>query len=342
MVPELRRRSRHHSRVVGVVDVRRALVLALPAWVVSRLATGLAVLITEWIHDGRLPVAGHGAPGATGIWAWDAAWYRQLAESGYAGSTGPHGERFFPLLPLLGRGLGAILGGHDGLALLLVTNVSALAFGALVVLLVERELDHATAVRSVWLTLLAPGAVVLALAYAESVSVALAAGAILAVRTPGRAVAWAVPAGVLAGLARPTGILLAAVPLLEAIRPQRRGDRPLLAAAALAPVAGTAAYCGWTAAVYDDPLAPYHAQSASGLRGGAVANPLHGLFVGPNSGGVPAPWGAVIAVAAVALVLLVWRTLPASIAAWATLLAVAALTSNRAVSLPRYLSTDFP
>jgi hypothetical protein len=73
-----------------------------------------------------------------------------------------------------------------------------------------------------------------------------------------------------------------------------------------------------------------------------VANPIHAIFVEPNHAGLPIPVRVVVVAAAVALVVLTWRTLPPSIALWATLLALAALTSTRLTSLPRYLSADFP
>src|SRR3954462_12124899 len=137
--------------------VRRAFLIAIPPWLVSR-ALGCLALWTAWLrNDHSFPVSGHGATGATGIWAWDAAWYRSIAEDGYAGQLHPHGERFFPLLPLLGRGLGAAFGGHPDVALVVLANVAALGFGVGVALLTLRELGSRAVVPAAWLTLLAPG-----------------------------------------------------------------------------------------------------------------------------------------------------------------------------------------
>ena len=325
---------------------QRALVVAVPAWLASR-ALAAAALGICWLSNGHhFPVSGHGAPGASGIWAWDAAWYRSIAEHGYAGQIHSNGERFFPLLPLLGRWLGAVFGGHPGLALLVVVNLAALAFGVGVALLTERELGRRPAVVATWLALLAPGGVVLSIAYAEALAGALAVGYLLAVRAHGTTTWWAVPAGVLGGLARPTGFLLAVVPLIElwSTRRRQQPSRPLLPmlAATAAPVVGAGIYCLWTAGVEGDLLRPFTAQSAPGLRGGVLANPLHGLFVAPNRSGLPVALRVAVVLVALVLLAVSWKVLPRGIAVWATLLFLAAVTSAQGTSLPRYLSADFP
>src|SRR4051794_30777920 len=137
--------------------VRRAILIAIPPWLTSRALAGLALWIAWLRHDHSFPVSGHGAPGATGIWAWDAAWYRSIAEHGYAGQLHPHGERFFPLLPLLGRWLGIAFDGHTDVALVVLVNLAALGFGVAVALLTQRELGPKVAVPATWLAMLAPG-----------------------------------------------------------------------------------------------------------------------------------------------------------------------------------------
>jgi hypothetical protein len=325
--------------------LRRALVVATPPWLASR-ALAAAALWLAWLRHGHhFPVSGHGAPGASGIWAWDAAWYRSIAENGYAGQTHAHGERFFPLLSLLGRWLGAVFGGHAGVALIVLANLAALGFGVGVALLVRHELGDRAATTATWLVLLAPGGVVLAVAYAEALAGMLAVGYLLAVRSRGAATWWAVPAGVLGGLARPTGFLLAVVPLVELWLCRRDTDgrrRLSLLAAVAAPAVGAGIYCAWTAAVDGDLLLPFTAQSAPGLRGGVLANPLHGLFVAPNRSGLPVALRVAVVLVALGLLVLAWRLLPRSLAVWATLLVVAAVTSAQGTSLPRYLSADFP
>jgi hypothetical protein len=325
--------------------VRRALLIAIPPWLESRALAAIALWVAWTRYGHRFPVSGHGAPGATGVWAWDGAWYRSIAEDGYAGQLHPHGERFFPLFPLLGRWLGIVLGGHPDVALVVLAQLAALGFGAGVAALTLRELGPDVAVPATWLTLLAPGAIVLAIPYAEALAGLLAVGYLLAVRAAGPSTWWAVPIGVLSGLARPTGFLLAVVPLVE-MWLRRREDTPRhrlrLTAAMTAPVAGAGIYCLWAAAVDHDLLLPFTAQSAPGLRGGVLANPLHGLFVAPNHAGMPVALRVATVLVATALLVLTWKRLPRSIAVWATLLLVAAVTSAQGTSLPRYLSADFP
>src|SRR3954453_7646015 len=173
--------------------VRRAILIALPPWLVSRALTGLALWMAWLRHDQSFPVSGHGAPGATGLWAWDGAWYRSIAENGYAGQLHPHGERFFPLFPLLGRWLGTVFGGHPDVALVVLAQLAALGFGAGVAALTLRELGPEVAVPATWLTLLAPGAVLLATAYAEALAGLLAFLLLLGVPAAGPFLPWAVP-----------------------------------------------------------------------------------------------------------------------------------------------------
>ena len=323
-------------------QVRRAVLVALPAWVIARLLALASLGIVVLTHSGHTPRAGgvH-VPGSHGWWAWDAAWYRLIAERGYLASP-PGGVRFFPLFPLLGRWLGVLFGGHDGVALVLLANAFALAIGVVVVLLAERLLNEGVANRTAWLVMLAPGAVVLATAYPEPLSGLLAGLFLLLLRNRGRIVWWAAPVGLLAGLTRPTGLFLAAVPAVQYVVERRRDEVAALLAAAAAPVAGTAIFCAWSAHVYGDLLAPYHVQTESNLRGGLVANPIHSIFVAPNHAGLPIPLRIAVVAATIALVVLTWRVLPPSIAVWATLLALAALTQERLTSLPRYISGDFP
>ena len=324
-------------------QVRRAVLVALPAWVIGRLLALASLAVVVLTHGGHTPRAGgvH-VPGSHGWWAWDAAWYRLIAERGYLAAP-PGGVRFFPLFPLLGRWLGDAFGGHDGVALVLLANVFALAFGTVVVLLTEQTLNStAVAGRAAWLTLLAPGAVVLAMAYAEPLSGLLSALFLLLVRTRGRIVWLAAPIGLLAGLTRPTGFLLAVVPAVEFLVAARRKEIASLLAAAAGPIAGTLIFFAWSSHVYGDFLAPYHVQTQGGLRGSFIANPFYAIFVAPNHAGLPVPLRIAFVAATLALAVITWRVLPPSIALWATLLAIAALTSERLTSLPRYISGDFP
>ena len=106
----------------GVGDDLRA---ALPAWIAARVlvAIGYAMarLWRELDDPERLTIQLH-----QGLFAWDGAFYREIASQGYD-ALPDQALRFFPLYPLSGRGLGFLLGGNEGIALLLIANVAALA-----------------------------------------------------------------------------------------------------------------------------------------------------------------------------------------------------------------------
>ncbi|MFL6139051.1 MAG: glycosyltransferase 87 family protein [Frankiaceae bacterium] len=316
---------------------RSALAVALLPWVVSRALAGVALAVVALTHD-HLPAAGN-APHPTGLFAWDGAWYRHLAVDGYRATED---WRFFPLVPMLGRLLAPALGGSVDAALLVVCNVAALGYLALLVRLVRTELGEGPWVaRSAWLACLAPGASALALPYTEAVAGLLAVGFFLALRArrPGLAAA----AGFLCGLARPTGLLLAVPALVVAARARRRSPRLALAAlgAAAAPVLGTALFCAGAWYRTGRPLLPYTAQTHHGLRGGVVRNPFLAPFSSHPFG---LPWPATVAflVAAVALVAVALHRLPLPYGLWSAAVVFLAVSSSDDHSLPRYLSAAFP
>ena len=105
---------------------------------------------------------------------------------------------------------------------MLTANVAALVYLTALAALTRRETgDESAARRVVWLAALAPGAVALALPYTEALAGALAVGMFVALRSR---TLWAAAAcGFLSGLARPTGILLAAPAAIELLRPDGTG-----------------------------------------------------------------------------------------------------------------------
>src|SRR5262245_33673719 len=73
-----------------------------------------------------------------GLFAWDAAFYRDIAAGGYD-AVDRSGLRFFPLVPLVSRAVSWAPGIDAGLGLLLVANGSALLAGFVLWRLVWRE-----------------------------------------------------------------------------------------------------------------------------------------------------------------------------------------------------------
>jgi Gpi18-like mannosyltransferase len=243
---------------------------AVVGWVAARLLVAISALVAHGL--GSLP----GQPRWPNVlFMWDGSFYRVLADHGYSGSA-LEAARFYPLYPLLGRWLDAILPGGSELALGLISNAFALVAAVALWKVVRATMDdEGLASRSVIMFSLFPASAVLVLGYAESLMVAfvlLAAWALVA-RRPAIAIA---PLA-LAGLTRPTGVL-AALPVailfvtwwVDERRDPASRTRPSTFAAwvlaMLAPVAGAVTYLGWLQSTQGRGTAPIRLQSR--LRGG--------------------------------------------------------------------------
>ena len=163
---------------------------------------------------------------------WDSVWYLRIADSGY-GDSAPRAA-FFPLYPLLVRGVATVLGGSHGALLVAAYLVSLAAFlGALTLLyrLTELELGRRLARPTLLLLAVFPAAVYFGAPYSESLFLLLAVGAFYAART-GRW-AWAGACAGLASATRSAGLLLL-LPLALIwwdSRPRRSRDAAWLALA---------------------------------------------------------------------------------------------------------------
>jgi len=317
---------------------------AWPAWVVARGAVALGVLLAVVAVDELRPDGARPLQLDQGFFAWDAAWYRDIADHGYEG-IGREGLRFFPLLPLLVRAVSLPLFGNVGLALVLVVNVAAFAAGVVVHRLVREETgDRALAARSAWLLALLPPAMVLVLGYAEAIAIGLAAGVFLALRR--RRWWWAAGLALLAGLCRPTGVLLALPALVEVLRgwPGARDRVGRLAAVVGAPV-GTGVFLAWVQWKFDDWSLPLSLQNTSDLRGGwddpftATWSTVRSLVSGGELGeGLHAPWIGLFAL----LLVVVFARWPFSYGVFAAAVLVMALSAENLGSIERYGLFAFP
>lgn len=281
-----------------------------------------------------------------GLFAWDAAFYRDLAEVGYGG-VAEEALRFFPLVPLLSRAVSVPLLGSVGLALVIVSSGAALVAGALLHRLVLVETgDDGVARRAAWLLALLPPASVFVLGYAESTLVAATVGAFLALR---RQRWWtAAILGAIASLARPVGLAMVLPAVIEAIRGlgtisvrQRMARLPAIAG----PIVGAGAYLIWVGRTFGSWRLPLELQGADDLRGRWVDPPsrafdaFSGLLGGESLGdGLHAPWIAGFAV----LVVVALRRLPASYGVYAAAVLVVALSSESLGSFERYGLSAFP
>lgn len=316
--------------------------VVLPSWLAARVLVTVGYVLAAGVarryFAGNEPLAL-----GQGLLAWDGTYYRDIATVGYANLPEP-ALRFFPLYPLLGRGLEVILLGRVDVALVLLANGCSLAAAVVMRRLVLFEKgDEQLAERAVWLTALFPSAFVLVWAYAEGLFLLLAVGTFLAARR-GR---WEIAAmlGLLAALTRPVGILLAVPMLIEALRDRSRQPTAVWLGKALAvvmPAAGCAVYLGWVGRHFGDARLPFTVQDT--LR--ASANPIVRLVEGVGDLFGPERFGDGLhlpfAVAFVALVVVVWRRWPASYGAFATVLLLAALSADNLNSLERYGLNAFP
>lgn len=323
-----------------VADLRVAVV----PWLVSRVLVVGALYASRRVYDdlGRLP---RPIQLGQGLFAWDGAFYRAIAEHGYRGA-GRASLRFFPLVPMLARGLGWVMLGHTAAALIVLANVATFLFLASLHRLVGRETgDPALARRSVWFAALFPVASVLVLGYAESVAMLLAVWMFLALRS--RRFWWAALAGVAAGLCRPVGVLLVIPAAIEAWRgfgATGTRDRIARIAAVCSPAVGVVAFLAWVGAEFGDAGLPISEQNRATLRGGfqdpvtrsfdAVSDVFHHHY----SSIVHLAWAAGFVV----LLVVVARRLPASYSWYCAASILVALSAKNLDSLERYVMSSFP
>jgi hypothetical protein len=325
--------------------VRRDLRAAVVPWALARVLVVGTLALTRFgvdhLENARRPVQL-----GQGLFAWDAAFYRDIAEHGY-GAVRTGALRFFPLVPLLSRGLGVVFLGNDAAALIVIANGSALVFGALLYRLARLETgDSRLAVRAAWFAAIFPPAMALVLGYAEATFMALTVAMFLALRR--RRFVWAIPFALLAGLTRPLGVLLAIPAAIEAARLWRTAsppDRLARVGAVLAGPVGSGLYLVWVRIAYGDAWLPLRIQNERAHRGGTV-DPFTRVFDGIGDlirgdrfgSGLHVLWAA----AFVVLIVLLLRRLPVSYGAYAAAVVVVNLSARNLDSFERYVMSAFP
>jgi hypothetical protein len=282
----------------------------------------------------------------------DGAFYRGIAQNGYAA---PWQTNFWPLFPLLGRALGPVFGGDYGLSLLAVANLAF--FGALVALrkLAERELGAEAAYRSVLYLAVFPTALYTFAPYTESLFLCLAIISFALARERRWWLAGLV--GGLSAVTRSSGVLLLAPFAIEFFLAWRAGKaRWYRALASLLIPAGVAAYSLYLTLRFHDPVAFSHAKNADWRHSLTLPWQIPGQILGGlaqlgGSSQVTAVHfvlnlGATLAF--VALLVVIWRRLPLSYAVYALavfvyLLMFTSSTATLAVTgNGRYMLMIFP
>jgi hypothetical protein len=325
--------------------VRRDLRVAAVPWLIARALVVGALALSRELYT-QIGAPPRPVQLGQGLFAWDGAFYRDIAEHGYR-AVGEASLRFFPLVPMLARGLGWILLGHTAVALIVVVNVAALLFGALLHRLALRETgDTGVARRAAWFAALFPAAFVLVLGYAESTAMLLGVAMFLGLRS--RRFGWAAAAGFLAGLCRPVGVLLVIPALVESARDWQGAsarERTERVGAVLAPVVGALAYLAWVGLEFGDAWKPISLQNRATLRGGfqdpftRTVDAVGDLFGGDRFGsGLHIVWAALFVLLLVVLV----RRMPASYSLYAAATLVLGLSAHNLDSFERYAMSTFP
>src|SRR3954454_11810585 len=295
---------------------------------------------------------------------WDSAWYLDIAHSGYAGPS----SAFFPLYPMLVRGLSFV---SDPGALLVMAYVVSLAalLGALYLMhrLLTLELQSPEVARDAVLMLaLFPGALWLGAPYSESLFLLLSVGAFYSARTDRWA--WAGGCAALASATRSAGIVLV-VPLVMLWWSSRERRLSDLAWLALAPL-GLIVYSVYLAASIGDGFAYLHLQQVwfrsfagpfgavpdgavaawDGLRQIISGQRAHVYFTEAGGDPIAAAWHNVELFAflmlAVVGVVGVWRRLRRAYGAFVVVALALPLSfpvgPQPLMSLPRFLAVLFP
>jgi hypothetical protein len=222
------------------------------------------------------PLGGLGDVVASPLARWDAVWYLSIAHEGYDDADSPR-HAFFPLYPLLARGLGELGGGGSAALLLAAYAVSLAAFFAALVLL-HRLTTLELGRRAAWPTLLLlcvfPASLYFGAPYSESLFLLCSVGAFYAARTGSWA--WAGVAAGFASATRSAGVLLLLPLAYIYLREHGRRLRPDVLWLALAP-AGLVAYAVYLGVAYGDPLSFSHVQE---FWSRTFAGPLVGAWDG--------------------------------------------------------------
>ena len=207
-------------------------------WVWARLCIASGFLTAHLLVD-RLETPRGSEQIQQGLFTWDGAFYRGLAQQWYtrplgsaAGSLAGEEARFFPVYPALAKALGPLFGGHADWALIAISNIAAF-LGAWVVWKLATEvlqdqdqgeaapiLGRSVGDRSAVLIAIFPAAFVLAFAYSEGLALLVVAGTLLALHRRNFVLAGLL--ALLAAAIRPVGGLLLVPIAIELLRAQPR------------------------------------------------------------------------------------------------------------------------
>lgn len=296
---------------------------------------------------------GSSSVGFLEMWTrWDARHFIQVAEYGYTDArSDPHATAFFPLFPLLIRGLSAF-GLAPALAGMLISAASAVVASAYLFKLAEEDIDVGAGRRAVLYLLMFPTAVFLVAPYSEALFLAGAIPAFYYARR-GRWHLVALPAAIAVG-ARAAGIFVLVGLLFELVR-RRDFGRRRLAVALMAVGAATLpliAYGVYLARIHGDPLYFFVDQRLGWQR--EPTSPIQAFFTTLHATQVPAGAGNLTNFVIAWRIEIIAVLLGAGVTIWALLkrewgyaafmgsFMAALMTSFVYLSVPRMLLSFFP
>jgi hypothetical protein len=263
-------------------DALRA--VALP-FLVTRLGVLLIGAIAA-VSVGYTPIAGHASswrldadPLRNMLARWDTFYYLDIATRGYQWNGDPQlGQNvvFFPLLPMLMRGVGVLIGGHPLLAGLCVSLAAFLLALTYFWRWTADRLGADVATGAVWLLSAFPLGVFFSAVYTESLYLLIVVASWY--HAERRQFGKSAGVGLLAGLVRPNGLLLS-IPIAWLAFVGSRDRRHLIArgAAVIAPAIGVICFSAYLAWRFGDPAAWFAGQAAWASQPGTRPPPSSGI-----------------------------------------------------------------
>ena len=235
------------------LPIGQAFAWVLVAFVVSRGLLWLGGLAGAWLNASVSSYLTH--PGF--FWTrWDASHYVGLIRNWYVNTGDPRFHIvFFPLYPLLGRGLYLATGLDPEICAYVLSNVAFLGCGLVMYLLAADTYGSSAGMRAMWLLMLSPLTLFCSLPYTESVFLLTTLAAVYAARR-GKFF-WAVCLGALSANARMCGMATAVPIFYELLRQSpRKNVRSLLSSVLkVLPVSlGLLAYLGLNWQITGDPF----------------------------------------------------------------------------------------
>lgn len=341
--------NRHELRtltlhVLGIAVVTR-IALALAAWLsvrtIPRFGPYPAQLDDRFLSE---------YPFLDGWARWDVSHYVAVASLGYGDPESPSahgGVGFFPVFPLLMRGLVEVVGAEPtpaalSIAALVISNVSFLVAVVLLAHLTARQFGPRVGRTAALVMCALPFSFFFNAAYSESLFLALVVGSLTLAQ---RDRWWG--AALLAGVATGTRLVgLALVPALVLMAYRRGARPPELAGIAALSASGTIAFFIYLAVATGDPLAYFTAQATWGswqdhvwYYADFLINHPYRYFNGDPRRLVIA-LNVLLGLSYLGFLPWVWRRLDVGIATFTTLLVVVQLAMTW-VSLGRYLLPAF-